>query len=126
MPGHRHGAAIELGEPSGRLSLIGVAKAPGNLANVTSEDGRTALVAERPQSLSHHSGAGGGVLLQKLSLGGLERIQLDEAWPAERRLIRLLQMLPNGAPSHVQLALDLADRPESRPIEKMNIFDLLW
>jgi hypothetical protein len=82
-------------------------------------------VADAAEPLFNHSGADGGVLREQAGYGGLERVELVGFGAPDRRLIRPLEILLDGAPTHAQMALDLTDRQPFRVIERVQGLDLL-
>lgn len=82
------------------------------------------LVAEAAQALLDDLRAGRGVLRQELSDGGFERVELAGANASSRRLVRLVEVLADGAPADGEAALDLADRPAFQKVELVPRVDL--
>ena len=93
--------------------------------NVLAQDGVSAVIAERPQTLLDDGRAGTGVLLKQFGDSGLEAIQLAGARPRRRRLRRRFQILLDGPPTHAQILFDLANGPVLDPIQVMQIVDLI-
>ena len=93
--------------------------------DVLAQDGVAATIAQRSESLLDDSRAGPGILLQQFGDGGFEWIQLTDAGSRRRRLRRRLQILLDGVPTHAQMLFDLANGPALRPIQVMQVVDLI-
>src|ERR1035441_3849673 len=92
--------------------------------HVLAQNAATTGVAQRAESLPDHGGAGGRILFEQLGDGGFIRIEFAGPGPSRGSLVRHVQILLDRVPAHVQVALDLADRPVLGPVQAMQVVDL--
>ena len=92
--------------------------------HVLAQNAAATGVAQRAEPLPDHGGAGGRILFEQLGDGGLIRIEFAGPGPSRGSLGRHVQILLDRVPAHVQVALDLADRPVVGPVQAMQVVDL--
>jgi hypothetical protein len=91
----------------------------------TFQNAQTTAETERPESLCDHRGTGLRILLEELSDGGLEGIQLARALTGSGGLRRCNDVFGDGSAPDVQTTGDFAYRPVFGPVQAMNFVDLL-
>src|SRR5712691_1917210 len=95
-----------------------------DLVQIVFQDGDTAVEAAPAQSLQNHDRAGGGILFQQFTDGGVKRLQLAGSFGPGTWLRRLDEIFGYGAPVQVQVAGDLSQRPLLAPVKIVNLVDL--
>jgi hypothetical protein len=93
--------------------------------HIIAQDGVPTGVTQRMQSPFHDCGRHCGILFQPFGDGAFERIELALAVAWGGRLCRRIEILLAGPPAHAQKTLDLTDRLALRPVQAMQVVDLI-
>jgi len=96
-----------------------------NFLHILLQDAGTTGVTERTQSMLNDCGGDAWIFLQPFGNLALERIEFTYALALDWPLRRSIQILLDGFPAHVEMALDFANRPVFGPVKPVQVVDLL-
>ena len=96
-----------------------------NFAHILLQDAGAAGITEWTQPLLDDCGGDARIFFQPVGDVALERVELAGTLARGWTLRRRIQILLDGFPTHVKMALDFADGPVFGPVKPVQVVDLL-